>query len=129
MVRILLLIVAGLISAPLMEVLSVIWFRTLPAGIDLTANYFLSVVLPMALILHFIMALLLWKVFEPDPKRYCTIYVGTHVLTEAAMLTILGNPMADVALFCLTVIASGALVMTVFSRYFWCPACAAPPEA
>ncbi len=129
MVRILLVVLAGIASTPLMEVLAVLWMRTLPADIDLTANYFLSVVLPMALVLHFAMALLLWKVFEPSPRRNPAIYLSSHILAQATMLTVLGNPLADVVFFCITLLGSGTLVMTVFNRYFWCPTCAAPPDA
>ena len=126
MVRIPVLILFGLLSAPLMEVLSVIWMRTAPMAMDLTANYFAMVVLPAALVLHFVIALLLWKAFEPNPKVGGAIYLGTHIATQASILTYLGNPAADVALFCLTLLGSGGLILFVFDRYFWCPHCIPP---
>ena len=126
MIRILLIVLAGVVSAPLQEVVGIIWMRIIPSDLDLTANYFSSVVFPAALILHFAMALILWKLLEPQPKRNGSIYVGTHVLTQATLLTLLGNPPADIAMTCTAVLVSGALVMTVFNRYFWCPKCAGP---
>ena len=64
MVRIPVLILFGLLSAPLMELLSVIWMRTAPMAMDLTANYFAMVVLPAALVLHFVIALLLGELAD-----------------------------------------------------------------
>jgi len=124
MFRIPILLLAGLLSAPLMEVFSVMWMRIVPAEIDLTANYFVMVVLPMALLLHFIMALVLWKPFESRPRVGGVVYVGAHVITQATMLTLLGNPPFDVALYVLMLLISGGLIQFVFHRYFWCPACA-----
>ena len=76
MIRFPVLILAGLLSMPLMEVFSMLWFRVAPANLDLTANYFLMVVLPAALVLHFLMALLLWKAFEPSPKTGGAVYLA-----------------------------------------------------
>lgn len=127
MIRIPALILAGLLSAPLMEVLSFFWMQIVPLNVDLTANYFVMVVLPMALVLHFLLALLCWKAFEPAPGAGSVIYLGTHMLAQGTMLTVLGNPALDVAFFCLALLTSGSLVLFVFNHYLWCPRCAAPP--
>ena len=126
MLRNLLLILAGLLSAPLMEVGSVVWMRILPGAMDLTASYFAMVVLPVALVLHFLSALLLWKAFEPAPKKGGTIYLTTHIVTQATVLSLSGNPVMDVLSFCVVLLLSGSLMLFVFNRYFWCPQCTGP---
>lgn len=126
MIRIPLLILAGLLSVILMEIAGALWMRIVPTGVDLTANYFVMVVLPMALLVHFVMCLLFWKAFEPTPRLGGAVYVGTHVIAQASELTFLGNPPADVAMYCLMLLISGAITQFVFDRYFWCPQCAGP---
>lgn len=126
MIRIPLLILAGLLSAPLMEIAGFFWMRAVPAEIDLTANYFTMIVLPMALLVHFAICLIFWKAFEPTPRIGGVVYVGTHVVTQGGLLTVLGNPLADVGLYCLMLLISGGLTQFVFDRYFWCPQCAGP---
>ena len=116
----------GVLSAPLMEVLSMLWLKILPANADLTASYFTAVVLPMALLLHFAMALILWKAFEPEPIRGGAIYLTAHLVTQGLMLAVFHNPVADIALFLAVLLASGCLMVFVFNRYFWCPQCAGP---
>ena len=64
-----LVILAGLLSAPLTDALSVLWMNLAPADLDLTGSYFLSVVLPAVLFLHLVMACVFWKAFEPEPTR------------------------------------------------------------
>jgi hypothetical protein len=124
MIRYPVLVVMGLISAPLMEIMGMLWMQLLPAGIDLTANYFTAVVLPVALCLHFLMAVILWKAFEPAPKSGGAVYLGTHMAAQAVMLNGLLNPPADIAVFLAILLFSGTLMIFVFNRYFWCPQCA-----
>jgi hypothetical protein len=101
-----------------------LWMKLLPVSVDLTANYFSAVVLPMALCLHFLMALVLWKAFEPAPRTGGAIYVGAHMVAQGLMLNAFFNPPADIALFLGILLASGSLMIFVFNRYFWCPQCA-----
>ena len=49
MVRILILVVAGVLAAPLQEVLGVVWMRALPLSVDLTGNYLLMVTMPVVI--------------------------------------------------------------------------------
>jgi hypothetical protein len=125
-VRIPILILAGLLSVPLMEIAGILWMRAAPLNIDLTANYFAMVVLPMALLVHFLACLALWKIFEPSPKVGGVTYVGTHVVAQSAALTLMGNPPMDVLVYCIILLFSGSLTQFVFHRYFWCPHCAGP---
>lgn len=121
--RVTLVILAGLLSAPLTDLLGIFWLSMAPADLDLTGSYYLSVVLPAVLFLHLLMALLLWKLFERQPTRNPIIYVTTHVIAQAAMLNALGNPAADIAIYATVVLLSGAAVMGLFRYYFWCPHC------
>lgn len=126
MIRYPILILAGLLSAPLMEFASMAWMKIMPQSADLTANYFPAVVLPVALLLHFVVALALWKAFEPAPKSGGAVYLGCHVVAQALLLNSFHNPMADIAMFVLMLLISGTLVLFIFNRYFWCPQCAGP---
>ena len=40
-----------------------------PADLELTGNFFVSVVLPVVLFVHVLMGFVFWKVFEPNPVR------------------------------------------------------------
>lgn len=125
MIRYPILVVAGLLSAPLLDIGSVLWMRLMPMSLDLTANYILMVVLPVVLVLHFSMALILWKAFEPAPFPGSATYLGTHAAAQAFMLALLNNPPMDIVEVVLTLLASGTIILYVFDRYFWCQACSA----
>lgn len=122
--RVFLVILAGLLSAPLTDLLGIYWMGLAPADLDLTGSYYLSVVVPAVLFLHLLMALVLWKLFERDPTRNPIIYVATHVIAQVAMLNVFGNPTADIAIYAAIVMLSGGAVMGMFRYYFWCPHCA-----
>ena len=126
MIRYPVLILMGALSAPLIEILSMVWLQILPANADVTASYFTAVLLPVTLVLHFSMALLLWKAFEPAPYKGGAVYLGAHLITQGLMLHTFHNPPADIATFLAILLASGALMIFVFDRYFWCPQCAGP---
>lgn len=126
MVRIPMLILAGVLSAPLMEIAGYVWLQVVPLEMDLTAHYFSMVVLPMALLVHFLICLTFWKAFEPTPRLGAAVYVGTHVVAQATLLSLLENPLADIGMYCLMLLVSGSLTQFVFNRYFWCPQCAGP---
>ena len=121
--RILILIIAGVISAPLLDVVSMAWMRSAPMGIDLVGNYFTSVAIPIVMIIHLLAALLLWKLFEPQAIRNCCIYVLSHAIAQAAMWNAFNNPVGDIVSIVVIILLSGGLVMGVFHRFFWCPAC------
>ncbi len=124
MIRYPVLILMGALSAPLLEILAMFWMQVLPAGFDLTAHYFTAVVLPVALFLHFVMAIVLWKAFEPAPLSGGAAYLGTHLLVQGIMLKGFFNPPLDIVYFLSVLLMSGCLMLFVFNRYFWCPHCA-----
>lgn len=109
--------VAGLLSVALSEIFSITWMTVAPANLDLTANYFLSVVVPAVLLVHLTMTLIFWKALAPNPGRNCGIFIGTHAI--GAGLFLLNNPPADIASYVAIILLSGALVSTVFRRYIW----------
>jgi hypothetical protein len=125
-IRYALLILMGVLSAPLMELLSMLWLKLMPTSADLTANYFTAVALPVALFLHFAMALILWKAFEPAPIPSGAAYLTAHLIAQGILLKVFFNPAADIAAFLAVLLASGCLMIFVFNRYFWCPQCAGP---
>ncbi|MCB1683620.1 MAG: hypothetical protein R3E82_14025 [Pseudomonadales bacterium] len=122
--RVILVILAGLLSAPLTDLLGIYWMGLAPADLDLTGSYYLSVVIPTVLFLHLLMAVVLWKLFAREPTRNPVIYVATHVIAQAGMLNAFGNPTADIATYATIVLLSGGAVMGLFRYYLWCPHCA-----
>ena len=124
MVRYPVLVLAGLLSAPLMEILGMLWLDLVPAEADLTASYFSTVVLPVAIVVHFLAALVCWKAFEPAPKSGSIVYLLSHMTAQGAMLATFNNPLGDIVAFLGVLLASGSVILFVFHRYFWCPQCA-----
>lgn len=121
--RVSLVILAGLLSAPLTDLLGIYWMSLAPGDLDLTGSYFLSVVTPAVLFLHLSMALLLWALFSREPTRNPIAYVAAHAIAQAAMLNALDNPSADIAIYVTIILLSGAAVMGSFRYYLWCPHC------
>ena len=111
--------VAGLLSVALSEIFSITWMTVAPANLDLTANYFLSVVVPAVLLVHLTMTLIFWKALARNPGRNCGLFIGTHAIAQAAALFLMNNPPADIASYVAIILLSGALVSTVFRRYIW----------
>ncbi len=111
--------IAGLLSVALSEIFSITWMMVAPANLDLTANYFLSVVVPAVLLVHLSITLIFWKALAPNPGRNCGFFIGTHAIGQGAALFVLNNPPADIASYVAVILLSGALVSTVFRRYIW----------
>ncbi len=119
MLRTALAFIAGLVSVALSEAFSVTWMMIAPANLDLTANYFLSVVVPAVLLVHLSITLIFWKALAPNPGPNCGFFIGTHAIAQGAALFLLNNPPADIASYVAIILLSGALVSTVFRRYIW----------
>ncbi len=119
MLRTALAFVAGLLSVALSEIFSITWMTVAPASLDLTASYFLSVVVPAVLLVHLTMTLIFWKALAPNPGRNCGFFIGTHAIGQGSALFLLNNPPADIATYVTIILLSGALTCTVFRRYIW----------
>lgn len=127
-VRIFLMIVAGALSVALTEVCTSLILLNAPLDLDLTANLFVSVIVPSVLLVHLIMAFVFWKAFEPEPVRNSLIFIAAHAGLQSVELVALNNPLGDVVSYLTIIVLSGSLVTFVFRRYFWCPACAQIPK-
>lgn len=112
-------IIAGLLSVPLTEIFTVTWLRNAPADLDLTANFFSSVVFPVVLSIHLLMMLTFWKALARNPVRNCLLYVATHAVALSLMLNLFGNPLGDIAIYVGIICLSGLLISAVFRRYLW----------
>ena len=112
-------IIAGLLSVPLTEILTVIWLTNAPADLDMTATFFSSVVFPAVLSIHLLMMLIFWKALSRNPVRNCLLYVATHVVAQGLMLNFFGNPLRDIAIYVGIICLSGLLISAVFRRYLW----------
>jgi hypothetical protein len=123
-IRSLLVVFAGFLSMALTEVFGAAIMTMAPLDLDLTANIFLSVVVPAVLLTQVLMAFIFWKAFEPNPVRNSFLYVSAHAVFQAGELSYFLNPPADVLAYVIIIGASGLIVTTVFNRYFWCAACA-----
>jgi hypothetical protein len=125
--RIALAIFAGFVGAVLTEVLSFVAMNVAPSAVDLTGNFFVSVLIPVVLCVHVAMALAFWKAFEPNPLRNPLLFIASHAVFQSAELATFGNPTRDILIYVAIIVVSGTLVSWVFRRYFWCPACLPPP--
>jgi hypothetical protein len=123
-IRSLLVLLAAFLSMGLTEVFGTVILATAPLDLDLTANLFLSVVVPAVLLTQVLMAFIFWKAFEANPIRNSFIYVIAHAVFQAIELNAFFNPPADILAYVIIICSCGLLVTTVFNRYFWCAACA-----
>ena len=117
-------VLVGLVSAPALEVFSVLWMMAAPRDLDLTGNYHLSVTVPATLVLHVVVCLAAgWKLFNPNPVRHSIIFVAVHCTAQFLLLSSVGNDFTTAAINTLIVAASGTLVTATMCRYFWCETC------
>lgn len=94
-VSILLLILAGLVSTVLTDVLAVTLMSAWPADIDATGNYFLYNVLPASIVVGVLVGLVFGRVMRRVSFAVGLVYVGVYVASQFALLSELLNPMAD----------------------------------
>jgi hypothetical protein len=113
------IIFAGLVGVVATEAGVVAWLTYAPASLDLTGNYFTLTILPVAVVVAILAALLLWKLLAANPLRNCLIFSAVWVAAEASMLIPLGNPSGVVATYALIIAGSCAIVFVFFARMFW----------
>ena len=119
-VRTLYLVLAGLVSAQLVDMVGVLWLKVAPAALDLTGGYLFTVAAPATLIVNFLAALALWKLMEPAPVRNTAVYLGVHLTALALTWASAGNPAEQIALVCAASTVSGIAVFGTFRHFFWC---------
>lgn len=94
-VSILLLIVAGLISVALTDVLAVTLMSSWPANWDATGSYFLFNVLPGSIVTGVIIGLLFGRFMRREPLAIGLLYPLVYVVAQFVLLTNLKNPLQD----------------------------------
>ncbi len=94
-VSIVMLILAGLLSVALTDLLAVSIMGAWPASVDATGSYFLFNVLPGTLIAGVIIGLLFGRFMRRESLGIGLIYVLTYVGAQFVLLTQLQNPLQD----------------------------------
>ena len=112
-------VIAGLISVILTEVIAVTWMTMAPASIDLVGNFFLLTVLPSITIVVLIAALALGKLFATDPVRLGSIYTGVYLIAQAFGLSQMGNPPVNLTYYAAIVLCVCGTVLGLFHRFAW----------
>lgn len=94
-VSIVLLVLAGVLSAALTDVFAVTLLSVLPATVDLSSNWFLYCVLPGSIAAGLIVGLVFGRIMRRVSLPIGLIYVVTYVGLQFLLLTELKNPMGD----------------------------------
>jgi len=92
---IVMLILAGLLSVALTDVLAVTIMGAWPASVDATGSYFLFNVLPGSIIAGIIIGLLFGRFMRRESLAIGLIYVVTYAVAQFVLLTQLLNPLQD----------------------------------
>ncbi len=117
--KIVIVVVAGLFSVALTEVVALVWMSYAPASIDLVGNFFLTTVLPAVTIVVLVATLALSKLFAAKPLRYGSIYAGVYLVTQAFGLNLFGNPPINLLYYAAIVACVCGVVFTLFNRFVW----------
>ena len=84
-VKIIVLLFAGLISVIATESGVMAWLTYAPRTLDLTGNYFTMTILPVVLLVVVAAALLLWKILAANPVRNCLIFSTVYIVAEVGV--------------------------------------------
>lgn len=117
--KIAIIVVAGLFSVALTEVVALAWMSNAPASIDLVGNFFLMTVLPSVTIVVLVAALALWKLFAANPLRNASIYSGVYLIVQGFGLNQMGNPPMNLLYYATIVACVCGVVFTLFNRFVW----------
>ena len=118
-VKIIVLLFAGLISVIATESGVMAWLTYAPGTLDLTGNYFTMTILPVVLLVVVAAALLLWKILAANPVRNCLIFSTVYILAEVGGLLQIGNSVSVAARYGAVIAIPCGLVFTVFARLLW----------
>ncbi len=117
--KIAIMVVAGLFSVALTEVVALAWMSNAPASIDLVGNFFLMTVLPSVTIVVLVAALALWKLFAANPLRNASIYSGVYLIVQGFGQNLMGNPPIHLLYYATIVACVCGVVFTLFNRFVW----------
>jgi hypothetical protein len=118
-VKIVLLILAGLGGVIATEAGVITWLTYAPLSLDLTGNYFTLTILPVVVVVVILAAVLLWKILAANPLRNGLIFTGVYIAAESFGLMQLGNPLTVVASYALVMACVCGVVFTSFARLIW----------
>lgn len=88
------LVLVGLVSAILAQIVNVGVLVLIPPGIDLTGNYLKFVTTPSAIVVAVLTGLALTKVLRRVSLPVALIFPATYALAEFFVLRAVSNPMA-----------------------------------
>ena len=117
--KIVIVVVAGLVSVALTEMVALAWMVNAPASMDLVGNFFPMTVLPSVTIVVLIAAVILWRPFAASPLRNVSIYSGVFLVAQAFGLSQFGNPPIHLLYYAVIVASVCAVVFTLFYRFAW----------
>lgn len=117
--KIVLLVFAGLVGVIATEAGVVAWMTYAPATLDLTGNYFTLTILPVVVLVVLLAALLLWKVLAAAPLRNCLIFSAVYLAAESLGLAQLNNPPVVVLKYAAIITAVCVVVFVLFARLLW----------
>ena len=117
--RIAMIVIAGLVSVALTEMVALLWMTYAPPSIDLVGNFFLMTVLPSVAIVVSMAALALWRLFARNPLRNTLIYSGVYLIGQAFVLSQFGNPPSTLFYYATIVLCVCGVVFTLFYRLAW----------
>ena len=112
-------IVAGVLSVLLGEITMMTWLSISDRFMDVTGNFWLQGIVPVVFTVVLVQALVLWPIYRSNPLRYGIAYAATYTVFNAVELTMLSNPVADIATYVVTEIALVAIVIGGFNQLFW----------
>ena len=119
MMRIVLLVLAALLSVILVEGGVIAWLNLAGTDIDLTGNFFLFAVAPVVLLVTLTVGLLFSRIFAFRPKVYGTLFLVLWLVLHAGVLKMMGNPTMDIAWYLETIVVVAGLVLILLYFTRW----------
>lgn len=117
--RIILLMIAAVLSVAFVEAGVVAWMSLAGAGLDLTGHFFLLALAPVVFLVALVISLLFSRIFAVRPKVYGVVYLLVWLILHATVLTLMGNPVMDIAWYLDTIamVAGLVLILLYFMRW------------
>ncbi len=101
------------------EILSIIWMSLLQQLAEVTANLFVLIPVPIVAAMVAVQALVLARVYRPQPLLLSAVYLVVFAAAYAFWLSRLFNPPADIARYVLVILVVGCIVFGFVWRFIW----------
>ena len=101
------------------EVLGIIWITLLQGQVEVTANLFILVPMPVVAAMIALHAFALSGIYRPRLLPFAALYLGVYAAGYAFFLSQLFNPPADIARYVVIVLVAGAVIFSLFWRLSW----------